>query len=117
MLHSYIEVLLSLHLKQQYKLLGLAQVACIAALNEGLEAPQYMNEAYIERKNYLVSELESLGFELKAKPEGAFYIFPDISKFTNDDFDLGTMAKCASSSSLTQKSKSSFVNFEISGKM
>jgi aminotransferase len=65
-----------------------AQVACIAALNEGLEAPQYMNEAYIERKNYLVSELESLGFELKAKPEGAFYIFPDISKFTNDDFDF-----------------------------
>jgi aminotransferase len=64
-----------------------AQVACIAALNEGLEAPQYMNEAYIERKNYLVSELEALGFELKAKPEGAFYIFPDISKFTNDDFE------------------------------
>lgn len=63
-----------------------AQVACIAALNEGLEAPQYMNEAYIERKNYLISELKALGFDLNAQPEGAFYIFPDISKFTNDDF-------------------------------
>lgn len=65
-----------------------AQVACIAALNEGLEAPQYMNEAYIERKNYLVQKLESLGFELDAQPEGAFYIFPSIRKFTDNDFDF-----------------------------
>lgn len=65
-----------------------AQVACIAALNEGLEAPQYMNEAYIERKNYLVQKLESLGFELDAQPEGAFYIFPSIRKFTDNDFEF-----------------------------
>lgn len=65
-----------------------AQVACIAALNEGLEAPQYMNEAYIERKNYLVQKLESLGFELDAQPEGAFYIFPGIRKFTDNDFEF-----------------------------
>ncbi|EJY95541.1 MULTISPECIES: aminotransferase class I/II-fold pyridoxal phosphate-dependent enzyme [Staphylococcus] len=65
-----------------------AQVACIAALNEGLEAPQYMNEAYIERKNYLVQKLESLGFKLDAQPEGAFYIFPSIRKFTDNDFEF-----------------------------
>ena len=33
-----------------------SQIACIAALNEGLDAPQYMNRAYIERRNYLVSK-------------------------------------------------------------
>ncbi|MCG7339350.1 aminotransferase class I/II-fold pyridoxal phosphate-dependent enzyme [Staphylococcus sp. ACRSN] len=63
-----------------------AQIACIAALNEGLEAPQYMNEAYIERRDFLIDKLESLGFELEAKPEGAFYIFPSIKRFTDDDF-------------------------------
>ncbi|RIP35710.1 aminotransferase class I/II-fold pyridoxal phosphate-dependent enzyme [Staphylococcus gallinarum] len=65
-----------------------AQIACIAALNEGLEAPQYMNEAYIERRNFLIERLEALGFELDAKPEGAFYIFPSIKQFTNNDFDF-----------------------------
>ncbi|PTK90649.1 N-acetyl-L,L-diaminopimelate aminotransferase [Staphylococcus gallinarum] len=65
-----------------------AQIACITALNEGLEAPQYMNEAYIERRDYLIERLEALGFELDAKPEGAFYIFPSIKQFTDNDFDF-----------------------------
>lgn len=65
-----------------------AQIACIAALNEGLEAPQYMNEAYIERRDYLIERLGALGFELDAKPEGAFYIFPSIKQFTDNDFDF-----------------------------
>ncbi len=63
-----------------------AQIACITALNEGLEAPKYMNEAYVERRNYLVSELTKLGFEITAQPEGAFYIFPSIKHITDDDF-------------------------------
>ncbi len=65
-----------------------AQIACIAALNEGLEAPQYMNDAYIKRRDYLKNKLESLGFELTAQPEGAFYIFQSIKKFTENDFDF-----------------------------
>lgn len=65
-----------------------AQIACIAALNEGLEAPQYMNDAYIKRRDYLKNKLESLGFELTAQPVGAFYIFPSIKKFTENDFDF-----------------------------
>ncbi|MFW3510207.1 aminotransferase class I/II-fold pyridoxal phosphate-dependent enzyme [Staphylococcus caprae] len=65
-----------------------AQIACIAALNEGLEAPKYMNEAYMKRRDYLKDKLESLGFDLTAQPEGAFYIFPSIKKFTDNDFDF-----------------------------
>lgn len=65
-----------------------SQIACIAALNEGLDAPQYMNRAYIERRNYLVNKLKELGFELDAQPEGAFYIFPSIHNYTSDDFDF-----------------------------
>lgn len=63
-----------------------AQIACIAALKEGIESPKYMNEAYIERRNYLVSELTKLGFNITAQPEGAFYIFPSIKHITDDDF-------------------------------
>jgi len=63
-----------------------AQIACIAALNEGLDAPQYMNKAYMERRDFLIDKLQSLGFKLDAKPEGAFYIFPNIENFTEDDF-------------------------------
>ncbi|WP_418128446.1 aminotransferase class I/II-fold pyridoxal phosphate-dependent enzyme [Staphylococcus sp. HKU1] len=63
-----------------------AQIACIAALTQGLEAPQHMNEAYIERRDYLIEQLTSMGFELNAQPEGAFYIFPNIEKFTSDDY-------------------------------
>lgn len=65
-----------------------AQKACIAALNEGLEAPTYMNKAYIERRDYLVDQLTQLGFEIPAQPEGAFYIFPSIKHLTNDDFEF-----------------------------
>lgn len=65
-----------------------AQIACITALNEGVEAPKYMNEAYVERRNYLVSELTKLGFEITAQPEGAFYIFPSIKHITDDDFEF-----------------------------
>ena len=30
-----------------------AQIACTTALNEGINAPLYMNRDYIERRNYL----------------------------------------------------------------
>ena len=52
----------------------LSQIACIAALNEGLDAPQYMNRAYIERRNYLVSKLKELGFELMLNQKVLLYI-------------------------------------------
>ena len=65
-----------------------AQHACIAALNEGLEPPKYINKAYIERRDYLIEKLQDLGFELNAVPEGAFYIFPSIKNYTDDDFNF-----------------------------
>jgi aspartate/methionine/tyrosine aminotransferase len=65
-----------------------AQHACIAALTEGLEAPQYMNQAYIERRDYLINALTSLA-----------------------------IATCAFSKTSTQKLKSSSVYFLILGKM
>ena len=51
-----------------------SQIACIAALNEGLDAPQYMNRAYIERRNYLVSKLKELGSNWMLNQKVLLYI-------------------------------------------
>ena len=47
-----------------------------------------MNEVYITRRDYLLKSLTEMGFELNAQPEGAFYIFPSIKAFTDDDFNF-----------------------------
>ncbi|KIX90063.1 N-acetyl-L,L-diaminopimelate aminotransferase [Staphylococcus microti] len=65
-----------------------SQVATITALTEAIDAPKAMNEAYVERRDYLVSELTDMGFSLTAVPQGAFYIFPNIQKFTDDDMQF-----------------------------
>ncbi|WP_349421163.1 aminotransferase class I/II-fold pyridoxal phosphate-dependent enzyme [Staphylococcus felis] len=65
-----------------------AQIATIAALNEGIDAPTMMNAAYIERRDYLIKSLTDMGFEIEAIPQGAFYIFPNIQKFEVDDFQF-----------------------------
>ncbi len=65
-----------------------AQIPCITALNEGLQAPEIYERSLCRRINYLVSELTKLGFEITAQPEGAFYIFPDIKHITDYDFEF-----------------------------
>ncbi|NHA39561.1 N-acetyl-L,L-diaminopimelate aminotransferase [Staphylococcus schleiferi] len=63
-----------------------AQMATIAALTEATDAPQTMNAAYMKRRDFLIESLTDMGFELEGQPEGAFYIFPNIQNFTDDDF-------------------------------
>lgn len=65
-----------------------SQVATITALSDAIDAPKAMNQAYIERRDYLVSELTDMGFSLASVPQGAFYIFPNIQKFTDDDMQF-----------------------------
>ena len=59
-----------------------AQYAAIEALRNGLPDTQYMCEKYNERRQYLYKELLDMGFEC-FEPEGAFYIFPNVSKFAS----------------------------------
>ncbi len=65
-----------------------AQAATIAALTESMKAPQEMNATYIERRDYLIKALTDMGFVLDAIPQGAFYIFPKITRFTENDHDF-----------------------------
>ena len=45
---------------------------------------QVMFNTYNERRLYLIDRLQKMGFKLPAIPQGAFYIFVDASKYTND---------------------------------
>ena len=57
-----------------------AQWAGVEALKNGLPDTEYMREKYNERRQYIYNELRDMGVDC-FEPEGAFYIFPDISKY------------------------------------
>ena len=40
------------------------------------------------RRDFLVAEIEKLGFRLEAKPEGAFYVYADCSALTRDSYQF-----------------------------
>lgn len=45
-------------------------------------------EEFKKRCDYLVDALESLGFGIRVKPEGAFYIYADSSSFSDNSYDF-----------------------------
>ena len=57
------------------------QMACIEALNGPQDAVEEMKAAFIERRNYLVKALNEIDGITCCMPQGAFYVFPDISSF------------------------------------
>lgn len=65
------------------------QYATIAALEKSLESSNEMNQAYIERRNYIFDLLQQLDIDV-VLPKGTFYIFPSIKKFglTSLDFTM-----------------------------
>jgi len=60
-----------------------AQYAAIEALKSGIPDTEYMIGKYDERRRYLYKALLDLGFDC-FEPQGAFYIFPDVSMFAPD---------------------------------
>ena len=38
------------------------------------------------RRDVLLAELPKIGFAVRARPQGAFYIYCDVSQFTDDSF-------------------------------
>ncbi len=60
---------------------AIAQRATIAALDAPLSKIQYMIDKFHQRRDLILSLLGDIpGFKLNV-PEGAFYVFPDISSF------------------------------------
>lgn len=61
----------------------LSQFAAIQAL-QCTQETEVMRRAYDERRRYLLSALPDLGFRIAVEPQGAFYIYADVSDLTKD---------------------------------
>ena len=57
-----------------------SQYAAVEALRNGDEDVKMMRTAYDQRRKFLMHEFERMGIPC-FEPQGAFYIFPNISKF------------------------------------
>ena len=63
----------------------LAQHAALAAFSEsGMEILEARRQVFRERRDYLYSAIDDLGFVVGPKPAGAFYLYADASRFTDD---------------------------------
>ena len=62
-----------------------AQHAALAAFAEPtLAILEQRREAFEERRDFLFSAVKELGFEAAEKPAGAFYLYVDAGRFTDD---------------------------------
>ncbi|MGV2865004.1 pyridoxal phosphate-dependent aminotransferase [Achromobacter sp. AGC39] len=63
----------------------LAQHAALACFTEqAMKTFEHRREAFKQRRDYLLPEFERLGIHVPVKPDGAFYIYADISHLGMD---------------------------------
>ena len=66
-----------------------SQYAALAAFNEDTLAELERRRMELAgRRDFLYDNLLRLGFEIPVKPEGAFYIYANCKKFTNDSYQF-----------------------------
>lgn len=63
---------------------SLSQRAGLAALQGAAADVERMRAVYDERRRFLIGRLRQLGFVIHTEPEGAFYIFADARRLTDD---------------------------------
>ncbi len=72
----------------------IAQHAALAALEpDTLHLLEQRRQVFTERRDYLLPALKSLGFHIPAQPQGAFYIYCDISGICGSE-QCDSMAFC-----------------------
>lgn len=64
------------------------QWAGITALKEAGNEVEKMKRIFDTRRRFLLSRLKELGFGIKVEPTGAFYVFANAKRFTNDSLKL-----------------------------
>ena len=68
---------------------SLAQHAAITCFEpEVLRVFENRRLSFKQRRDYLLPELERLGLHVPVKPDGAFYIYLDISRYSDDSDDF-----------------------------
>jgi len=64
-----------------------SQYAALAAFSEeNLAILEERRQAFQARRDYLLPALRQLGFGIPDTPQGAFYLYADCSRFTDDSF-------------------------------
>jgi aspartate/methionine/tyrosine aminotransferase len=63
-----------------------AVVHCFS--KDAIETYKGYVETYKMRRDYLIKVLKELGFSINYTPEGAFYVFAKVDRFTNDSFSF-----------------------------
>lgn len=63
-----------------------AALACFSA--EALQVYEERHAEFRRRRDYLVEAIRALGFGVPVVPDGAFYIYADISAFSNDSWSF-----------------------------
>jgi aspartate/methionine/tyrosine aminotransferase len=65
----------------------MAQYAALTALKAETRAElDARRDVFRQRRDFLLPALEQLGFEVAVKPQGAFYIYANCERFTDDSF-------------------------------
>ncbi|MCQ2608483.1 MAG: pyridoxal phosphate-dependent aminotransferase [Bacteroidales bacterium] len=72
---------------------SVAQKAAVAALNGGLEYPLQMTAAYKRRRDLFIAELSKIEGMNAYVPDGAFYVFAEVSHFLGMTAPNGTVIK------------------------
>lgn len=74
---------------------AITQKAALAALQGDLSAPMKMKEAYLRRRDLIIDLLKEIPGLKVNKPQGAFYIFPDVSSYFGKSYE-GQVIKTSS---------------------
>ena len=65
---------------------GISQRAAIAAVSAEPSVVHEMRDAFLNRRDFILKELNKINGININKPQGAFYVFPDVSAFFNKSY-------------------------------
>jgi (5-formylfuran-3-yl)methyl phosphate transaminase len=97
--HEFIRPLQKIHQNFFISANSFVQRAGVAALREAGEDVARMREVFDQRRKFIISRLQELGFGLQCKPQGAFYVLADAHRVCGDSkalaFDILAKAQVA----------------------
>lgn len=67
----------------------ISQVAAMAAIDAEPSTMDYMKEAFLKRRDLLLAELKTIDGFISHVPQGAFYVFPDVSAWIGKKHEGG----------------------------